>query len=550
MITEDIEILLSNDLSPYESNDISDEILHGIDDILLSKKYDISKDAFLIYKKFTPMKQEAPDGIKMELFNAMQNYMKELFTQSKYIEALLIARFLIVKSQLSPISYYDISEILIKLNQDKLAIEFIKLYEKKETNKPLGFLTIANFYNISLCDYKTAIKYYEKYLKIDETKAVIYTIVGSLYAKAYGDFSLKDQIYYYERAYYLQPKDRLILFSLALAYEKNEDKGKAHNYYSKLIQNNPTDADFYNYGAFLISCGDLKKGHKYLTHRFKIENNINLKYPISDDISKKWDLKSDISQKTLLVHYEQGFGDTFMYCRFVPMLKKYAKKIIFVVQDSLSELLKISPQISDGIEIVSDTVDISTINYDYDMALLDVPYVLGIEVEDIPYAGGYLSVPNEFVEEYKNKYIKPSKKLKVGIAYKGSEISNYEDRNIDFPRFAQLLDIDNIDFYSFEMEDEKNNKIINLGKTFNSFFDTACAIKSMDLIISTDNVILNLAGALGVKTYGLFNKYTNFRWFNLVGDNVGWYESVKPFQVRDKDYWTPVFEQLYNILIK
>ena len=72
----------------------------------------------------------------------------------------------------------------------------------------------------------------------------------------------------------------------------------------------------------------------------------------------------------------------------------------------------------------------------------------------------------------------------------------------------------------------------------------------MDIVISSDNVILNLAGALGVKTYGLFNKNPNFRWFKLTGDNIGWYESVTPLQAEENNYWSDVFSELVEILNK
>ena len=92
-------------------------------------------------------------------------------------------------------------------------------------------------------------------------------------------------------------------------------------------------------------------------------------------------------------------------------------------------------------------------------------------------------------------------------------------------------------------------EITNLGKTFNNFTETASAIKNMDLIISTDNVILNLSGALGVKTVGLFNKDTNYRWFKTDGENVGWYSSVIPLQVQKQDDWKPLInQQLLSLL--
>ena len=98
------------------------------------------------------------------------------------------------------------------------------------------------------------------------------------------------------------------------------------------------------------------------------------------------------------------------------------------------------------------------------------------------------------------------------------------------------------------MEDENDERIVNLGKTFENFTDTACALKNMDIVISTDNVILNLAGALGVKTIGLFNKYPNFRWYKLTGDNTGYYDTVKPLQAEQNDRWMPVISEVMNIL--
>ena len=70
----------------------------------------------------------------------------------------------------------------------------------------------------------------------------------------------------------------------------------------------------------------------------------------------------------------------------------------------------------------------------------------------------------------------------------------------------------------------------------------------MDLIVSTDNVILNLAGALGVDTIALFNKETNYRWYQTEGENVGWYKSVKPLQAKKQNCWENVFFELVNLV--
>ena len=83
----------------------------------------------------------------------------------------------------------------------------------------------------------------------------------------------------------------------------------------------------------------------------------------------------------------------------------------------------------------------------------------------------------------------------------------------------------------------KKHQVNNIAKSFRHFEDTAAAMMNLDIVIASDNCILNLAGALGNKTYGLFNWHYEFRWFDLTGDDVVWLTSVKPF-VNDKiDNW-------------
>ena len=550
MIKEELKKLFDADIQPIEKNDIPASILNEFDNLILNlvDEEKFSSEVLDVYKKFVVMKQESPDSMKANLFTTIRNFAKDLISNNIFIEAFVLYRFLIVKSELIPDDYSTIAENLVKLNAKELAQNFMTIYASKEQNKVLMFLTLANFYNLQIGDYKKAIKYYEKYVEIDKTKSVIYSILGNLYSKVYGDSSISEQIFYFEKAYALNPTSRLVLHALAFAYEKTGNKAKANKFYKEILNNNPTEIDYYNYGAFLISCGDFIQGHKYFRYRFLIDDE-NLKYPIDNSISKKWDLVSDISDKTLLVHYEQGFGDTFMYCRFIPLLKKFARKIIFVVQDNLFDLIKNSPIISDGIEVLSDKTSVRNIYYDYDMALLDAPFVLKTNINSIPYPQGYLTVNKQDVKNYALKYLKNTSNLKIGIAYSGDKNANYSGRDIDLKKFNIITSLENVDVYSLQVASEIDNpKIVDLGKTFNNFTDTACAIKNMDIIISTDNVILNLTGALGIKTLGLFNKQTNFRWFKTNGENVSWYNSVKPLQTSVQDDWTTVFSQVVNIL--
>lgn len=522
-------------------------ILPRLDKLILSNSENISEETFGIYKKFQPMKQNAPIGMKNELFRAVRNFIVEKFSKDEKADTLLLSRFLVVKAELVAGDLSILAECVANFEQFDLALDFLKFYEEKESNLPLKLLTLGNFYNLKLKDYKKAIKYYEHYLKIDETKSVIYTILASLYAKAYGDLSLEDQVRYFEKAYKLKPNDRLVLHGLAFGYEKLKNLKMANKFYEKLIQNNPTETDFYNYGAFLISCGEFESGHNYFTHRFSTGDK-NLEYPISYAPEKRWNLKSDISDKVLLIHYEQGFGDTFMYCRFVPMMKNLAKQVIFVVQDSLYDLIKNSKIISDGVMVVSECQS-ENLEYDLHMALLDTPFVLKISAQNLPLCEKYLEVEDDKVKVYADKYLNKSNRIKVGICLHGNKNANYKGRDIELSKMQELFNLKDVEFYLLTEDKETEiQNLIPLGETFETFTDTACAVKNMDVVLSTDNVILNLAGSLGVKTLGLFTKYPNFRWFKLSGNDVGWYKSVRPVQIEDFDCNSALVSNLINYI--
>lgn len=406
----------------------------------------------------------------------------------------------------------------------------------------LEYLEQADYYK-SKKDYKSAVDCYEKFINIDSSKVSILTITADLYSKLNGSESLGRQIELYEMAYILQPQNRLVLHGLAFGYEKLGMNDKAKLFYEKLLENNPSENDYYNYGGFLIHCGDFKNGHKYFKHRFNIDD-INLEYPA--DKTKKWDLNTNISDKTLLVHYEQGFGDTIMYSRFVPALKHCAKKIIFKVQNELFDLISNS-EIFKDIEIINGKHEA---HYDVNMALLDVPYVLQSEASNLPETDKYLNVEQEKVQNFKNEFLQNHEGFKIGLSLCGSKDANYSGRDLELNKVYQILkDIPNVKFYNLQKNGENIEQVLPLGHTFKDFTDSACALKNMDLVVTTDNVILNLAGALGLDTIALFNKETNYRWFKTTGENVGWYKSVKPLQADLHNNWDEVFAKLKSEIL-
>ena len=328
---------------------------------------------------------------------------------------------------------------------------------------------------------------------------------------------------------------------------------KADEFYQKLMYLNPTHSDLHAYGAYLVRHKRFSEGFKFLQHRFQKEDLNNVAFPqLLTTKKKKWNMKVNIKDKHVLVHFEQGFGDSIMFVRFLDELKKQCKEVSLVVQNSLISLFNDSKL---GVNIYSED-QIPTINYDYWIPMMDLPIVCETQPDSIPKAGGYLRVPKSKINAYRKEHINDNDKIKIGIAYEGTLASKETDRDIPLSYLYPLMKLPDVEVYSFQVDDltrqmdmvPQDAQLIRLGKTFKNWEDTACAMNCMDLMVTTDNGVMNLAGALGVKTFGIFNRIVEWRWFKTEGNDIAWYKSIKPFQCPTSGEWeTPVKNILEEI---
>ncbi len=530
-----------------------------IPDDVYKKLEDIVWEALLAQEKpdefFAPFEfpfenlQKIAESNNEEYKESIRTMADEVWSQNLWLSALLVYFILLHITNFLPTDFYKFAYVLAKFGKEKEAIALVDVYQNLSTNKKTTYHALANFYYCALNIPQKAIEYFEKFIELDNTNALAYNSVGHLYSDIGAPDSLEKQLYYFKKAYELAPNDPNFVKSLLTVYEKMHDTEKIKEFYPKLIELAHTPRHALNYGLYEFSWGNIQKGCSYFQERFELEN-----YPVGYPkdvltVSNKWNYKDDISDKTLLIHYEEGFGDSIMYSRFLPLIKQYSKKVVLVVQDKLVDLFKNSPIISDGIEIFSNVKD--ALNYIgknayLHMPMMDLPYPLGVDSCFIPYSDKYLQEKKQ-LEIDNNVY-------KIGIAYSGDTSANYDGRDMELKEFFPLTKLDNVQLYSFQVGETAkvlndlptDINIVDLGKGFDTFLDTANALASMDLFISTDNVLLNLAGAVGVKTYGIFNKYTNYRWFDLSGKNVIWYNSVRPFQCITENDWTETMKRVIS----
>ena len=317
--------------------------------------------------------------------NAALFYGRKLFSEKNYIEAVEQYKEIMKYSGFPVTVYKQIGLCMKEMGDADLAIKFLKRFEEISPDKEDVYIYLADITYGQIKDNERAIEYYEKALVKNPNNFGIYNMLGHLYSTCYQDKYKDKQIYYLRKAFELAPNNRIVVKNLAYVYGKFDEVQHADEMYQKLMYLNPTHSDLHAYGAYLVKHKRFSEGFKFLQHRFLKEDLGNVAFPeLLKTKKKKWNMKLDISNKVILAHFEQGFGDSIMFARFFDDLKKRCKDVLFVVQDSLIDLMKDSNL---GVEVYSER-DIHKLNYDLWIPLMDLPIVCETQPDNIPNAKG------------------------------------------------------------------------------------------------------------------------------------------------------------------
>lgn len=429
-------------------------------------------------------------------------------------------------------AYYELAQQLYEDSIYVSALNFLKNSMQLTPEKYENYNLLGILYN-KVNDNRRAILCYEKYNEHFPRNPLVYNAIGALYSELdrfdYFDIRIEN----FKKAIEIDPNCDDAIRNLAFTYRNADNVEESMKYFKKLIDLNPTNDDYYNYGHMKLRIRDFQEGFKYFAYRFD-RGVFSIMHPKFDAPKLTKDI--DFTDKTILIHYEQGFGDTIQFCRYLFQLK--AKKIIFKVQDELVNLLRLNLSNVKNIEIVAKSTPIETLSFEYYIMLMDVLSLIDTTADNIPLSKGYISADAAKIEAYRKEYFN-NNDLKIGITWHGKP-KGAENRNISLSNFHSLSKLKNVKIYSFQkgFDDDLENlpddvNIVNLGKTFNDFSDTAAAMANVDLLISTDNVIANLAGAMGKKTFLLLFEDADWRWFD--NDEISpWYDSVRIFRGKNK----------------
>ncbi|MBR0776087.1 tetratricopeptide repeat protein [Bradyrhizobium diazoefficiens] len=293
-----------------------------------------------------------------------------------------------------------------------------------------------------------------------------------------------------------------------------------------------------NLAVALLLAGQFEEGWRQ--HEWRWKRNTT-KSKLRDFSQPLWD-GGDIGDRVLLLHAEQGFGDTIQFCRFVPAIAA-GRRVILEVQPPLVPLLAGLP----GIERIVARRD-PLPPFDLHCPLLSLPRALGITLETIPQEP-YLRADPERVAAWRQR-VRQLDGLRVGFAWAGNQtMVGDRRRSIPLERFSQLADISGVSFVSLQKGSAASQSLppgLSLHDwtdDLHDFGDTAALIEALDLVISVDTAVVHLAGALGRPVW-LLNRFNRcWRWL-VNRDDSPWYPTLRQFRQPEPGDWDSVLENV------
>jgi tetratricopeptide (TPR) repeat protein len=301
----------------------------------------------------------------------------------------------------------------------------------------------------------------------------------------------------------------------------------------------------WEYAVICLHLGLYKQGWEAIEVRWKL----GLKD--RDQTVPRWH-GEDLTGKTILVYKEQGFGDTILCSRYLPMVKARGARVLFECQKQLHRLFEATP----GIDKMADLGAIDE-KFDYQVPMLSLPWIFETNQNSIP-PPPPLSVPDALPPAAKQLLDLGAGRLKVGIVWSGSiTFLDNAKRAVTAERFLPLAGIPGVQLYSLQKGPREQElvdcggigPVITLGPHLNDFADTAAVVKELDLVIMTDSSTAHLTASMGKPVWNLLN-YAPYWLYKMKGDSCAWYPSMRLFRQPTPGDWDSVFKKVADELTK
>jgi tetratricopeptide (TPR) repeat protein len=453
--------------------------------------------------------------------------------------------------------------------------EAVSSYQKAVTLSPDRALTHNNLGNAlqGLHRYEEAIASYDIAIRINPAYADPYTNRGNVLTLM-GRHA--DAIASHQHAIDIKPDFAEAYCNLGNAQQEQRDLVAAVASYDKAIALRPNHAlAFVNRGNALQRLNQFDEALASFDHAIRIDAQCaaahwgkSLIFLLRGDYLRGWPLyewrskvsstesahsgmrfsqplwlgDSPLQNKTVLLHSEQGIGDTLQMGRYIKSVAEMGARVIVEVDRPLVPLF----EHMDGIDqLIPRGGEVP--GFDVHCPMMSLPLAFKTELHTIPSPGAYLSSDIKAVGRWSCR-LGEKRKPRIGLTWSGNALhKNDQDRSLPLATLLRYLpgEFEYVclqkELRTMDRECLQASPVRFFGDDIADFSDTAALCALMDVVISVDTSVAHLAGAMGCPTWILLAYSPDFRWL-LNGDRSPWYDSVRLFRQEVRGEWTPVLQ--------
>jgi tetratricopeptide (TPR) repeat protein len=515
-------------------------------------------------------------AIKPELANAHNNLGNAFCALGQYEQAIAEYRRALAARRIYPEADNNLGRALAEIGKYEQAVTHFK---RALDAAPINVEILLNLGSaLSACGCRDeAMSYYQRALAIDPSNASVHICLAET-LRLLGKEDEADK--HCDKAIELDPTSNWVLTDLAFLMVKLNRAEQALATYNKVLDTepnltsalinrasllqgfgrfdearatyaralavNPADAGAqFGEASLLLQLGDLQAGFKkYEARRDKCD------IPSRRSFAQPMWKGENVAGKTILLHAEQGFGDTLQFCRYAELLAERGARVVLEVQAELQSLLHSLP----GVETVIAAGN-ALPAFDFHCPMASLPLGFGTTLETIPDKTPYLTPPADRVALWQKK-LGPRSKPRVGLVWSGNpNQSNDHNRSMRLGELTALLELPHIQVVSLVKAPRErdlpllkaNPQVLHLGDDLQDFADTAAVVSHMDVVISVCTSVCHLSGALNRPTWVMLSAAADWRWL-LDRTDSPWYPSVRLFRQRKLGDWRSVVGPLVEEL--
>jgi tetratricopeptide (TPR) repeat protein len=347
---------------------------------------------------------------------------------------------------------------------------------------------------------------------------------------------LDDALSSFDRAISLRPDYAEAWSNRGIALSDLARPDSALSSFDRAIDLRPGYAEaLWNKSLTLLSKGNFEKGWELFEWRWKKEEFTSRKRNFHEPL---WLGRESLKGRTILLHGEQGLGDTIQFCRFAKLVSGLGARVVLEVQPPLAGLLT---QLEGVAEVVANGEPLPS--FDLHCPLMSLPLALKTGMGTIPPAP-YLKADAARITGWEQRLV-PRMKPRVGVVWSGNPAQkNEHNRRVPLEMMLRHLP-EGVDYVSLQKEVRDDDlatlrsqeRIVHFGPELKDFADTAALCSQMDMVVSVDTGVAHLCGALGMPALLLLSRRADWRWL-LDRSDSPWYPSMTLYRQQTLGDWT------------